>query len=133
MMTIAERMAAEQITGTVRLSGGPAPDDMLPGSHTWDVVLCNGQNGRKHRAEMYSGPAATELTVEEALDLLISEASTYLSAADFEDYCSEFDRNPDSRAEYARYEDMGERAQWLADFLGGADRLRVWVYETERM
>jgi hypothetical protein len=141
MMTIAERAAQEQITGTVTESGKPAPDSWPTGTVTWDVVLVHGVEGQVISTLMFSGPTAGEMTVVEALDSLISDASIVLDnngltaggvEAGFAGYCADFGLNSDSRAAYATWEEMVEAAAELRDFFGGEQQLGLWVYETER-
>lgn len=142
MMTIAERAAAEKISASIVVSGEPAPDDMPPGTVTWDVVLTHGITGGQVSSLMFTGPATGALTMVDALDLLISDVSIVLDndglasggAEDgFEGYCGDFELNTDSRAAFAKWEEMIEAGRELRDFFGGDQQLSTWVYDTERL
>jgi hypothetical protein len=66
------------------------------------------------------------------LDCLISDASGYDNAKDFEDWCSEYGSDPDSRKAEATYRLIGEQAKRLRHFLGD-EAYRELMYEVERM
>jgi hypothetical protein len=55
----------------------------------------------------------------ELLDSLVSDATAYTNARNFEDFAADFGYDTDSRKAERIYFACGETAKWLTEFLGG--------------
>jgi len=69
---------------------------------------------------------------QDILDSLASDASAYDNARNFEDFCSDFGYDEDSRTAEGIYKACGELAKELKYFLG-ADLYETLLYKAERL
>lgn len=95
---------------------GPIPDgrtDMNP----WRVTLR--RKGRRLTVDFFTGPAITDdPDAEGVLDCLLSDLSA--GEQSFEEFCSEFGYEEDSRSAYDIWERCGAMAPRVRRFLGDA-------------
>lgn len=121
----------------------------------WGITMeCSGgelaeeDNGWEHYAwtVMLKGPDGTMITpfkmgtahkgrppeAAEVLDSLRSEASTFYQGDSFEDYCSEFGLDTNSRKEERGYHALMEQGRLLKEFLGD-ERFELLMSKTEGM
>jgi hypothetical protein len=78
------------------------------------------------------GHHGAEPTAEEVLDCLASDASGIENARDFEDFCSEYGYDTDSRKAEKIYKDTKHQTERLRKFLGD-EAFDTLVWNTERM
>lgn len=69
----------------------------------------------------------------EVLDSLVIHASSYENAASFENFCSEFGYDTDSRKAHALYMECGEQLKRLREFIGDGRELQRLMYKIERL
>jgi len=104
-----------KITCNAEYSSDPIPDTFTPGSTAWEVTLRFGT--RKLTVPFYTGPAiCKEPNAADVLYCLISDARAGDST--FEDFCSEFGYDSDSRKAYATWQQCQRIAPKLHKFLG---------------
>lgn len=94
---------------------------------------CTLKMGRKRLTTYFSqGSAHTdEPTAADILNSLASDASGYEDARSFEDWCSEYGYDTDSRKAENIYRTIGKQAKQLKQFLG--DDYDTLLYKTERL
>ena len=96
----------------------------------WKVTL---KRGRKQMTLYFSkgyGHNGTEPTTDEVLDCVVSES--YAMETDFEDWCSEFGYDADSRKAERTYNACKRNTIKLVRFLG-SDLYDALINDTERM
>jgi hypothetical protein len=95
--------------------GVEVPDGFAPGTHPYRVTLTY----RRHRLTVpfFMGPAlCEEPTADGVLDCLLSDASA--GEQTFEEFCSDFGYDSDSRKAEATYRACAAMAPRLRRFLG---------------
>lgn len=95
--------------------------------HRWEVTLTNGAWVTEMPGVPFHTGVMTTADPDAAhvLDCLVRDAWTYLQAGTFEQWCDEFDYDPDSRKHYAVWEQIKTQAAELIDFLGGERELEI--------
>jgi hypothetical protein len=134
--TIHERIAAAGITMTCKPGKGPAPEGFPEGTTSWRVTLKFPARGSSLTTDFHMGPGhgAREPEVAEVLDVLLSDAATINNATSFEDFCSDFGYDDNSRRIERLYYRMSREADKLEAFLGDdCGDFQDWLYETERL
>lgn len=99
----------------------------------WKVIL---KIGRRQMTTYFSkgyGHHGAEPTAEEVLDCLAQDISGYLNARGFEDWCSEYGYDTDSRKAERIYNVIARQAKQLARFIGDEAAHDELLYNTERM
>jgi hypothetical protein len=71
--------------------------------------------------------------VWDVLDCLASDASGYMHARGFGDWCAEYGYDEDSRKAKRTYDAIGRQADRLMELLGGYDTLVSLLNEVERL
>jgi len=109
------------------------PDGLMdtPGSNHYKITLRVGQ----HRMNLYysMGPACTGgPKLPEVLDCLASDASGVLPDTSFEDWCSEYGYDTDSRTAEKIYKTCRIQTGNLAHLLGPA-ALNVLAFKVDRL
>jgi hypothetical protein len=131
MSTLAEFITENGITMTAkRADRNPNMDDA-----SMDHWRCTLKAAAGTRLVTYfsmgSGHGGKEPTAEDVLDCLASDASGVENASSFEDWCSEYGYEPDSRKDHALFKVCEKQAAKLKAFLPeGYDTL---LWETERL
>ena len=122
-MTISDVVSKLGVSMTSeRAASNPNMIDPLPGSFHWLCTLtCN---GRKMAVPFTQGSAhqksgkPTPPELDSVLDCLAGDASGYDNSRDFEDWCSEYGYDTDSRKAEKTYRAIGEQAKKLRHLLG---------------
>ena len=101
-------------------SGEPRPPFISDNSLAWTVTLTH--KGLKGSEPMtvpfYTGRAVTNPTVADVLSNLLTDASGYESARNFEEWCSQYGYDSDSRKALATYEAIGHNTAAIHKLLG---------------
>jgi hypothetical protein len=63
----------------------------------------------------FTGQAPTEVQI---FDAILSDVCTYENARSYQEWCSEYDFDPDETESHKRFEAVAEQALWLKDILG---------------
>jgi hypothetical protein len=94
------------------------PEDMgMPrGSNAWRVVLKMGR--RQLTTPFYTGPALGEPSTADVLGCLLSDASGFESSRTFEEWCSDYGYDTDSRRAERTYKAIEAQSVKLRRFLG---------------
>jgi hypothetical protein len=94
----------------------------------WNVTLK--MNGRQLTVPfgMGYGHNQAEPTAENVLSCLLSDASDAENAASFEDWCSEYGRDTDSRSAERTYRQIRKQTEKLSAFLG--EKYHPYLRET---
>lgn len=98
----------------------------------WKVTL---QSGRRRMTLFYSkghGHNGAEPTAEEVLDCLASDSSSVENANGFEDWCSEFGYDTDSRSAEETHRACERHAAKLKRLLGD-EQYKALLWDTERL
>lgn len=103
-----------KITGDVTLTDATIPDSFPRGSNAWRVELR--YQGRSMTVPFYTGPALGEPTVADVVECLISDASG--ADQSFEDWCSDYGYDTDSRKDEATYKAVVKQTRELRRLLG---------------
>ena len=106
-------------------------DPKYPMDH-WKVTLRMGTRRMTTTFSMGMGHHGAQPDLADVLDCLASDASSYINSRDFEDFCSEFGYDTDSRKAERTYKACGHNAKRLERFLG-SESLENLMYNTERM
>lgn len=94
-----------------------AGDDWRQTANPWMVRLK--YRGRQLTVPFWTGSAITaDPDAEGVLDCLISDATAYDNARDFEDFCAEFGYDTDSRRAERTYRECGALSARVHKFLG---------------
>lgn len=98
----------------------------------WRCRIKNNLNGNRMRVvfSMDTGHRGKQPTLADVLDCLTSEAASVDSARSFDDWCSEYGCDTDSRKAERTYNACVKQASDLASLLG--EQYRVLLYHTER-
>lgn len=120
-MTIKMFCNRHGITATAEWAdSNPNMSDMPAGSSHWRVTLRRRNPRRSLTVPFSMGPAHShEPTAPEVLDCLVSDASSFDSASSFEDWCSDFGYDTDSRKAEQTFKAVERSAARLRRFLGG--------------
>lgn len=129
MTTMKERIAEAQITSKVEAGAPYNPE--FPDSDDWTVTLRRGRHFMKVPFYMGRGLNGREPSVEDVLDSLCLDASGYVDAQDFEDWCSQYGYDSDSRKAHRIYTAVGKATLRLRKLLG--DHYELFLYETESL
>lgn len=97
------------------MTGAPPPEGFVEGSSSWKVKLR--YRGRRLTVPFYTGPLAGEpRDAESVLECLLSDAQA--GEQDFEDFCSDFGYDSDSRRAEKIWRACRKIAPRLRQFLG---------------
>lgn len=122
--SIHEFIAAHGLTAEIKAAhANPHMDDMAPDSKHYSVKISQvGFGPVRSMVVPYSmGPAHKRgPTLAGVLDCLASDASTLENARDFEDWCSDFGYDTDSRKAEATWRAIMEQSTQLRKLLGYA-------------
>jgi hypothetical protein len=124
------------ITGAgITMTSKPADNnpnmDNSAAMHHWRCTL---KAGRSRWTVPFSMGSALlhEPTSAEVLDCLASDASGYENAHSFEDWCSDYGYDTDSRKAERTYRVLGQQAHKLKKLLGGS-AYETLLWNTERL
>lgn len=114
----------------------PRDRSVLPSITTY-FSMGSGHARRKYPKQRVDGPLHNPLvfpnpTVEQVLDCLASDASGYENAGNFDDWCSEYGYDADSRKAERTYNLIAEESKKLRQFLGN-EAFQELINETERL
>jgi hypothetical protein len=130
-VSIAERIKANGISMSVeRTDSNPAMDDAANMDH-WKCVV---KMGRKQMTVVFSmgyGHNGKEPKLADVLDCLSSDASGLESSRGFEDWCSDYGYDTDSRKAEKIYKSVEHQAKRLKNFLGDS-LYNQFLWHTER-
>lgn len=117
-MTMKQFVNRHNIRATAEWAdNNPNMTDMAPGSSHWRVTL----RYRRHQMTVpfSQGPAhSSEPTAEDVLGCLVSDANGVIGGRDFEDWCSEYGYDTDSRKAERTWKTVQQQSDKLARFLG---------------
>lgn len=114
-----------------RTDSNPNMDDSAHMDH-WKCVL---KMGYKRMTVYFSqgyGHNGREPKVADVLDCLASDAAGVENARSFEDWCSEYGYDTDSRKAEKTFKVCEHQAKRLENFLGGEHLFKRLMYSTER-
>lgn len=131
--TIEDFIHTYGITATVEYADSN-PNMTVSGGDTMHHWLVTLRRGKRTMAVPFSQGSALrdEPTVEDVLDCLASDSSAVLTARSFEEWCSDFGLDTDSRKAYSTYTVCHTQALKLARFLGDGP-MEELLNQTERM
>jgi hypothetical protein len=145
-VTIEHFIEAQRISMTaVRTDSNPNMPDSRNMDH-WKVTLVRRDAPRVRGSWEYQGKILAKMTLTfsqgyghngeepelgDVLDCLSSDAAGLANAQDFEEWCSEFGYDPDSRKAYKTYTAVEHQASRLQTFLGD-DAYDALLWHTER-
>ena len=132
LTTLDKFIADNRITATaVRHYDNPWMSDATDGMHHWRVTL---KCGRKRLTVPFSqGSAHTkEPIAADVLDCMASDAAGYENARSFEEWCSEYGYDEDSRRAEKTYKAVEQSSAKLSKFLG-QEQYEQLVWRTERL
>lgn len=109
LKSLTQKVKAEAI-----MSNKPAPEGFTPGTNAWRVRLS--YQGRNLTVDFFTGPLAGEPDAEGVLDCLLSDVSA--GEQSFEDFCSEFGYDEDSRKAERTWKACGALAPKVRRLLG---------------
>jgi hypothetical protein len=130
-MTIQDFIRSQRLTMFARpATANPHMTGMPAGSRHF---MCDIRKGAASMLVPFSqGPALKDPPeLAGVLDCLASDASGVENASTFEEWCSEYGYDTDSRAAERTYNATAQQTEALRNLLG-ADGLRVLMYEIER-
>jgi hypothetical protein len=132
MATMRQRIEELGIRASLEWAdANPHMDGMPAGSTHWKVTLRR-KGGRRMTVYFSMGPAHTsEPEAAEVLDCLASDASGYDNARSFEDWCSEYGYDSDSRKAERTYKTIEKQREKLFSFLG--DDYDKVLFHTDRL
>ena len=123
-MTISDVVSKLGVSMTSeRAASNPNMADPSPGSFHWLCTL-KGKSGTPMLVPFTQGAAyqkrgkPTPPELDSVLNCLASDASGYDNSWDFEDWCSEYGYDTDSRKAEKTYRAIGEQAKKLRHLLG---------------
>jgi hypothetical protein len=118
-MTDLETLCAQKrVRIESRYGEAEIPDGWQPGTHPWKVTLR--YQGRRLTVPFFMGPALDrEPTAADVLHCLCSDAMGYINSGGFEDWCSEYGYDTDSRKAEATFIACKRIAFKLKAFLAG--------------
>lgn len=133
-MNISEFVTSASITMTAeRTYENPnmGTDSHYPMDH-WRCRLTTGRSRMTITFSMGKGHHGKEPTIGDVLDCLASDAACYENAGSFEDWCSEYGYDTDSRRAERTYKTVERQSVKLARFLGdSAYQTLLWDVERE--
>jgi hypothetical protein len=130
MKTIAERIKANGITMKAdRTDSNPSMED-FNGDH-WKCVLKMGGKRMTVVFSMGYGHNGKAPKAADVLDCLCNDATGLDNSSGFEDWCSEYGYETDSRKAERTYKTIERQAKRLKHFLG--ESFEDFAYKTERL
>ena len=129
--TLAQFIAEHHITASAeRADENPNMADMPRGSSHWKVTL---RLGRRRIVVPFSqGPAiCQEPTAADVLNCLASDAAGFENARSFEDWCSEYGYDTDSRKAEKTYKAVEKQSDQLKRLLADDDVFHSLLFDTE--
>jgi hypothetical protein len=110
-----ERMVEKmRLRADVAYSNDTPPEGFAPGSNAWRVTLR--YRGRRLTVPFYTGPALGEPDAADVISCLISDTSA--GEQSFEDFCSDFGYDQDSRRAEATWKACANLAPKVRGLLG---------------
>jgi hypothetical protein len=105
----------ENITATVK--PGPPNEQWGTPNNGWRVTLRNGRGGR-YTVPFYTGLGLTgEPTAADVIQCLVSDAAGYRDTGDFQEWCSDYGMDTDSRAAHKTWKACRRISERLHTFL----------------
>jgi hypothetical protein len=102
-------------------------DDWQKQANPWTITLRRGR--KRMTVPFFTGPAITEEPdAKDALNALLLDASGYENASSFEDWCSEYGYDTDSRTAERIWKQVERQTKKLKQFLG--DKYETYLWET---
>lgn len=106
-------------------------DEWSASARHWRITIT--RDGRQMRVYFSQGSAHTDApTLEDVLDCLASDAAGINNAAGFDDWCSEYGYDTDSRKAERIYKACARQGAALARLMD-ADEFDTLLFNTERM
>jgi hypothetical protein len=131
-ITLAKFLATNRITATVeRADSNPSMDDNLRQMDHWKVTLKFSRRRMTVPFSMGSGHNGAAPELASVLDCLASDSAGYVNARSFEDWCSEYGYDTDSRKAERTFNACKRQAERLREFLGDALYEQL-LWNTER-
>lgn len=128
-MTLSDFIGNTAITSKVKRVDAN-PNMSGPGARHWVVTLRAGRFSM--RVPFSQGSAHTEApTAADVLDCMASDAAGYENARSFEEWCSEYGYDTDSRSAERIYHTVAKQSARLKAMLG-ADNYEVLLWKTDR-
>lgn len=135
MLTIAQFIDLHGITMKVRRAKPRALDIQIWDGRKldhWQCTLTCGQEKLPIRFSQGTGHEGNPPELATVLDCLAAESTSYENAPKFEDWCSEYGYDADSRRIERVYKAVKKQSEQLAAFLGGeACNQLLWEVEGE--
>ena len=114
-----------------RVASNPSMEDMGPGSRHWLVTLRAGRFSM--RVPFSQGSAHTEApTAADVLNCLADDAAGFENARSFDEWCSEYGYDTDSRKAERIYKTVARQSARLRAMLG-QDNYEALLWNVERL
>ena len=131
-VSIAEFIKSNRIRMTAeRTDSNPSMDDSANMDH-WKCLLRAGNSRMTVTFSMGFGHHGAEPKAEDVLDCLSSDAAGIENAQSFEDWCSEYGYDTDSRKAEKTFKTIEHQAKRLRNFLGDS-AYETLLWNTERL
>lgn len=129
MQTLKTFIKANRIRMTAEWAGeNPKMSDMPAGSSHWKCTFR--RDNLRMTIPFSQGPAISgEPTAEDVLECLLSDSASVENAGSFEDWCSEFGYDQDSRKAESVFRACKDQAAKLRKFLGNLHDTALWHLE----
>ncbi len=137
--TLQQFISSQGLTMTAkRINSNPNMSDWKDARH-WSCIIRKPKPEDAIHHDLYKlvipfsqGSAHTDPpTIEDVLDCMASDASGYDNARSFEDWCSEYGYDTDSRKTESTFNVVKDQAEELKSFLGN-DTYDSLLWHTER-